>query len=56
MSFSESAQPPEPAECTHAGDLGKMHHDSLHEIWYECVYDTRRELYTWTILPPNEDH
>jgi hypothetical protein len=35
-----------------ADDVGKLHHDEQRDVWYECVYDPRKRVYTWAILPP----
>lgn len=31
-----------------------MHHDEDTDIWYECVWDRRTEVFTWAALPPND--
>ena len=43
---------PNPGECRSHADVGKIHHDEAEDIWYECVFDPRRRVYTWTIVPP----
>ncbi|HSL14656.1 MAG TPA: hypothetical protein VK962_00135 [Actinomycetota bacterium] len=47
--------PPDPERCRGPADLGKLHHDEEDDIWYECVFDSRRGVYTWAILPPVEE-
>jgi hypothetical protein len=54
MSLSESSAPPDPADCALATDVGRLHHDTESDIWYECAFDRRHEAFTWTILPPND--
>jgi hypothetical protein len=43
---------PSASECQGPADVGKLHHDSDRDVWYECVFDARAQMYTWTILPP----
>ena len=43
-----------PDECRGPTDVGKMYHDEERDVWYECVFDQRKAVYTWTILPPGE--
>lgn len=31
-----------------------MYHDEEQDIWYECVFDQRKKVYAWTILPPGD--
>lgn len=45
---------PDPDECRGPTDVGKMYHDEEQDIWYECVFDQRKAVYTWTILPPGD--
>ena len=51
---SQSAGLPDPSQCASDEDLGKLHHDTQSDIWYECFLDTRRSVYTWAALPPIE--
>jgi hypothetical protein len=51
---SESDGPPDPKACRSQDDEGKLHHDVLADIWYECILDDRRRAYTWVILPPDD--
>lgn len=42
---------------TIAGDpkmSGRLFHDQERDIWYECVFDQRKQVFTWTILPPGD--
>ena len=48
-------QPPDPARCQSQDDLGRLHHDEVHDIWYECRWDPSNRVYTWAILPPFDD-
>ncbi len=52
---SVSDGPPEPASCTSADDIGRLHHNETDDVWYECVFESRRRVYTWTMLPPADD-
>jgi len=45
---------PSPAACRGEDDVGKLHRDDESGIWYECVFDERRDVYTWTALPPDD--
>lgn len=45
---------PDPIECRGGADVGKIHHDEEQDFWYECMFDPRRQVYTWTIVPPVE--
>jgi len=45
---------PDPDECRGPTDVGEIHHDEEQDIWYECVFDQRKAVYTWTILPPGD--
>src|SRR2546422_7668414 len=49
---SVRASLPNPDDCRGAADVGKLHHDQERDIWYECVFDQRKNVYTWAILPP----
>lgn len=53
MSEAGSAEP-KPDGCRGPSDVGKIHHDER-DIWYECAFDERKRVYTWTILPPGND-
>lgn len=50
----QAAQGSAPAkdECQGPADVGTIHHDEDQDIVYECVFDPRRRIYTWTIVPP----
>jgi len=52
MSISESTTPPDDLTCRDQHDLGRLHHDTSTDIWYECMFDKRAEIYTWSIVPP----
>ena len=52
---SQSASLPDPRHCANDEDIGKLHHDTESDIWYECCFDTRRSIYTWSVLPPIEE-
>lgn len=43
---------PDPSECRGPDDVGKLIHDEEGDLWYECMDDTRRKVYTWVIIPP----
>jgi hypothetical protein len=45
---------PDPEDCAGPADVGQVYHDAESDIWYECVFEPRRGVYTWTILPPVE--
>lgn len=45
---------PDADECREQSDVGKIHFDSVTSIWYECVFDQRHNLVTWTALPPDD--
>ncbi len=42
---------PDPDECRGPADVRKIHHDGEQHIWFECVFEPRRGVYTWTIVP-----
>lgn len=46
------ASVPDPGECRDAGDVGKVRHDPEQDLWYECIFEPRKRVYTWVILPP----
>jgi hypothetical protein len=50
-----SQQPPDPTRCQCDDDVGRLYHDEALDIWYECFWDSRRGVYTWAILPPDDD-
>jgi len=50
----ERGSAPDPSECRSQADVGTIHHDEERDIWYECIFDPRRKVYTWTIEPPVE--
>src|SRR5271166_779502 len=50
MRSTEGRGPPEAAQCTGVEDVGSVHHDTVEDVWYECVLDRRRNLFTWSIL------
>jgi len=52
---SVRASLPAPDDCRGAVDVGKLHHDEEPDIWYECVFDQRKNVSRWTILPPGDD-
>lgn len=43
---------PDPKECKEPHDVGKITYDPDNDIWYECMYDKRKNAYTWVITPP----
>ena len=45
---------PRAEDCTGEGDLGRLHHDAHRDIWYECIFDSRRSMYTWSAIPPSD--
>lgn len=49
---SEQPPRPDPKECKGPDDVGKVAYDAERDIWYECVYDKRKKVYTWVIVPP----
>jgi hypothetical protein len=51
--MSERAEP-SADKCRGPEDLGQLFHDKESDIWYECVFDNRKRVYTWTILPPED--
>ena len=52
--LTEADGPPDPGGCTTIRDVGSMHHDTISDIWYECMLDPRDQTIEWTILPPND--
>ena len=52
MTDSGQSAPPDPRDCVQPSDIGKLHHDPVDDIWYECIFDSRRSEYTWAIVPP----
>ena len=42
---------PDPEECRIPQDVGRIEHDEQNDIWYECSYDPRRDVYIWAIVP-----
>jgi hypothetical protein len=34
--------------------VGQLFHDKEADVWYECIFDTRKNVFTWTILPPEK--
>jgi hypothetical protein len=55
-SMSRREPGPDPDDCKQPEDLGKIFHDEENDIWYECVFDRRKKVFTWTILPPEDVH
>jgi hypothetical protein len=53
--MSERHPGPSPDDCRGPEDVGKLFHDQERDIWYECVFDQRQQVFTWTILPPDEE-
>jgi hypothetical protein len=45
---------PSPDECKGPEDIGKLFHDEERDIWYVCAFDRRKQVFTWTILPPED--
>jgi uncharacterized protein YfcZ (UPF0381/DUF406 family) len=57
VAVTQGPGPPEASGCISAADVGRLHHNVDDNIWYECVFDKRRAVFTWTMLPPQEtDH
>lgn len=54
--MSEVMAAPDPALCSKVGDVGQLFYDDETDVWYECVHDDRRDVVTWSILPPGSDH
>jgi hypothetical protein len=52
--MSEGHPSPSPDECQGPEDVGKLFHDQERDIWYECIFDQRKQVFTWTILPPED--
>jgi hypothetical protein len=52
MTGREGTNPPDPRACVQESDVGKLHHDSFDDVWYECMFDRSGREYTWVILPP----
>lgn len=52
--MSESHAGPRPEECQEPEDVGKLFHGKERDVWYECVFDRRKQVFTWTILPPED--
>ena len=46
------SQVPDPNACRGKEDVGRLEHDEENDIWYECSYDSRRDVFTWAIVPP----
>lgn len=45
---------PDPAECQGPSDVGKLEHDAENDVYYECSYDVRHDVYVWAVVPPVE--
>jgi hypothetical protein len=45
---------PDPNDCRGPDDVGRLQHDEHEDIWYECSYDPRRDVFVWVIVPPVE--
>jgi hypothetical protein len=41
--------------CRTLDDVGSLHLNRSGRVWYECVFDARRDLITWAILPPTDE-
>jgi len=50
----QRAESPSPDQCQGPEDVGKLFHDEGADIWYECIFDKRKHVFTWTILPPED--
>ena len=44
--MSESHAGPRPEECQGPEDVGKLFHDKERDVWYECVFDRRKQVFT----------
>lgn len=53
--MTESNGPPDPATCAARDDVGRLHHNRSQDIWYECIFDSRRDIVTWAIIPVPDD-
>ncbi len=31
-------------------DVGKVVHDEERNVWYECVFDKQKQVFTWVIF------
>jgi hypothetical protein len=51
MAVTQSDGPPDPCQCQGEADVGRLHHDLTAGVWYECMFDARRETFTWAALP-----
>jgi len=51
--IEEAEGPPAAVTCGREGDVG-LYHDISADVWYECAFEPRRQVYTWVILPPGE--
>jgi hypothetical protein len=47
-----SRELPDPNYCSCQRDIGRFVHDEENDIWYECDFDKRRQVFTWVIVPP----
>jgi hypothetical protein len=46
---------PNPQDCCEPSHVGRLHHDTEEDVWYECVSDERRGgMITWVALPPDD--
>ena len=52
---TETDEPPDPDGCTGMNDVGSLHHNLAGDVWYECVFDSRRTVVTWAIIPAGEE-
>ncbi len=52
--ITESDSPPPRDGYASDEGVGKLHHQVPDDVWYECVFDSRRREYTWSILPPGD--
>lgn len=49
--MSRTSSGPKSGRLPGTEDVGKLFHDEERDIWYECVFDQRQQVFTWTILP-----
>lgn len=52
---TEAAGEPDPGKCRSRSDVGRLHHDTDKDIWYECIFEPHRKVFIWTTLPPGND-
>ncbi len=53
--FPKGPELPNPNLCRSEHDLGSVTYDPVRDIWYECMFDSPSEGYTWAIRPPPDE-